>query len=233
MGQPCYGKALVLVPGIASRRRSVPRLSAPRSLGLAKRLFFSVRTNTGFDHTQLTRVVAWPSPKLLLLARSGSQRCSFEHLHVVVPHTFVAKVASTPLGPCILYSSPPAREHCTGLPADHAYCTAVCQRVCHVQDSSRVSSISLRIWAEPEAATQREQEHGGNLQRVSIVQDSQLTMTIIQQRSSACVMHRKPFVCIPSRCVSGRSPKKQLHESKDTVGDRAASHHVQRELAGP
>ena len=134
-------------------------------------LFFFVRTNTGFDLTQLTRVVAWPSPTLLLLARSGSQRCSFEHLQVVVPHTFVAKVASTPLGPCILYSSPPAREHCTGLPADHAYCTAVCQRVCHVQDSSRVSSISLRIWAEPEAATQREQGQGGDLQRVSIVQD--------------------------------------------------------------
>ena len=196
-------------------------------------LFFFVRTNTGFDLTQLTRVVAWPSPTLLLLARSGSQRCSFEHLQVVVPHTFVAKVASTPLGPCILYSSPPAREHCTGLPADHAYCTAVCQRVCHVQDSSRVSSISLRIWAEPEAATQREQEHGGNLPRVSIVHDSQLIMTLIQQRSSACVMHRKPFVCTSSRCVSGRSPKTQLRESRDTVGDRAASHHVQRELACP
>ena len=196
-------------------------------------VFFFVRTSTGFDHTQLTRVVAWPSPTLLLLARSGSQRCSFEHLQVVVPHTFVAKVASTPLGPCILYSSPPAREHCTGLPADHAYCTAVCQRVCHVQDSSRVSSISLRIWAEPEAATQREQEHGGNLQRVSIVHDSQLIMTLIQQRSSACVMHRKPFVCTPSRCVSGRSPKTQLRESRDTVGDRAASHHVQREPACP
>ena len=83
------------------------------------------------------------------------------------------------------------------LPADHAYCTAVCQRVCHVQDSSRVSSISLRIWAEPEAATQREQGHGGDLQRVSIVQDSQLIMPIIQQRSSACVMYRKPLVCTP------------------------------------
>ena len=80
---------------------------------------------------------------------------------------------------------------------DHAYCTTVCQRVCHVQDSSRVSSISLRIWAEPEAATQREQGHGGDLQRVSIVQDSQLIMPIIQQRSSACVMYRKPLVCTP------------------------------------
>ena len=167
MSQHCYGKALVLVPDTASRRRSVPRLSAPRSLGLAKRLFFFVRTNTGFDHTQLTRVVAWPSPTLLLLARSGSQRCSFEHLQVVVPHTFVAKVASTPLGPCILYSSPPAREHCTGLPADHAYCTAVCQRVRHVQHSSRVSSITLRFWAEPEAATQREQGHGWSSSSIS------------------------------------------------------------------
>ena len=184
---------------ISCRRRSdVNVLKLLLLVCLAKRLFFFfVRTNTGFDLTQLTRVVAWPSPTLLLLARSGSQRCSFEHLQVVVPHTFVAKVASTPIGPCILYSSPPAREHCTGLPADHAYCTAVCQRVCHVQDSSRVSSISLRIWAEPEAATQREQGHGGDLQRVRIVQDSHLIMLIIQQRSSTCVMYRKPLVCTP------------------------------------
>ena len=124
-------------------------------------LFFFVRTNTNFDLTQLTRIVAWPSPTLLLLARSGSHRCCFEHLQVVVPHTFVAKVASIPLGPCILYSSPPAREHCTGLPADHAYCTATFQRVCNVQEIPRVYSISLRIWAEPEDATEREQGHDG------------------------------------------------------------------------
>ena len=37
----------------------------------------------------------------------------------------------------------------------------------------------------------------------------------------------------PSRCVSGRSPKQQLRESKDTVCDRAASHHVLRLLAWP
>ena len=201
---------------------------------LAKRLFFFfVRTNTNFDLTKLTRIVAWPSPTLLLLARSGSHRCCFEHLQVAVPHTFLAEVASTPIGSCILYSSPPTREHCTGFPADHAYCTTACQRVCHVQDSSRVSSLSLRIWAEPEAATQREQGHGGDLQRVSIVQDSQLIMPIIPQRSSACVMYRKPLVCTPSRCVSGRSPKTQLRESRDTMGDRAASHHVQRQLACP
>ena len=33
LSQHCYGKALVLVPDIASRRRSVPRLSARRPLG--------------------------------------------------------------------------------------------------------------------------------------------------------------------------------------------------------
>ena len=80
------------------------------------------------------------------------------------------------------------------LPANHAYCTAV-------------------------------------LQRVGIVQDSKLTKHIVQQCSSACVMYRSPLVCTPSRCVSGRSPKTQLRESRDTMGDRAASHHVQRQLA--
>ena len=80
---------------------------------------------------------------------------------------------------------------------DYAYCTTVCQRLCHVQDSFRVSSISLRIWAKSEAATQREQGHGGDLQRVRIVQDSHLIMLIIQQRSSTCVMYRNPLVCTP------------------------------------
>ena len=55
-----------------------------------------------------------------------------------------------------------------------------------------MSSISLRIWAEPEAATQREQGHGGDLQRVSIVQDSQLIMPIIQQRSSSLRIWAEP-----------------------------------------
>ena len=59
-----------------------------------------------------------------------------------------------------------------------------------------MSSLLLRIWAEPEAATQREQGHGGDLQRVSIVQDSQLIMPIIPQRSSACVnVQETPRVC--------------------------------------
>ena len=56
---------------------------------------------------------------------------------------------------------PPAREHCTGLPVDHAYYTAALQRVCNAQETLRVYSISLRVWAEPEDATQREQGHGG------------------------------------------------------------------------
>ena len=53
LSQHCYGKALVLVPDIASRRRSVPTLSARRSLGLAKRLFFffvRINTNACTDH---------------------------------------------------------------------------------------------------------------------------------------------------------------------------------------
>ena len=82
------------------------------------------------------------------------------------------------------------------LPANHAYCTAV-------------------------------------LQRVGIVQDPQLTKHIVQQCSSACVMYRSLLVCTPSRCVSGRSPKQQLRESRDTVFDRATSHHVLRLLASP
>ena len=60
-------------------------------------LFFFLRTNTNFDLTQLTRIVAGPSPTLLLLARSGSHRCCFLHLQVLVPHTLLAKVASTPI----------------------------------------------------------------------------------------------------------------------------------------
>ena len=56
---------------------------------------------------------------------------------------------------------PPAREHCTGPPADHAYYTAALQRVCNAQETHRVYSISLRVWAEPEETTQREQGHGG------------------------------------------------------------------------
>ena len=63
---------------------------------LSKRLFFFVHTNTSLDHTQMARVVAWPTPTLLLLARSGSQRCCCEHLQVVSPHTSLAKGASTP-----------------------------------------------------------------------------------------------------------------------------------------
>ena len=159
---------------ISCRRRSdVNVLKLLLLVCLAKRLFFFfVRTNTGFDHTQLTRVVAWPSPTLLLLARSGNQRCSFEHLQVVVPHTFVAKVASTPIGPCILYSSPPAREHCTRLPVDHDSYTAALQRVCNAQKTLRVYFIPLRVWAEPEAATQKELGHATVPQRLSIVQDS-------------------------------------------------------------
>ena len=35
------------------------------------------------------------------------------------------------------------------------------QRVCNVQEIPRVYSISLRIWAEPADATQREQGHDG------------------------------------------------------------------------
>ena len=74
---------------------------------VSKRLsfFWFVRTNSGLDHTQIARVVAWPTPTLLLLARSGSQRCCFEHLQVVFTHTSLAKVASTPSRTCILYSS--------------------------------------------------------------------------------------------------------------------------------
>ena len=65
---------------------------------VSKRLFFLcfVRTNSGLDHTQIARVVAWPTPTLLLLARSGSQRCCCEHLQVVSPHTSLAKVAAIP-----------------------------------------------------------------------------------------------------------------------------------------
>ena len=37
----------------------------------------------------------------------------------------------------------------------------------------------------------------------------------------------------PSRCVSGRSPKTQLRESRDTMGNGAACHHVLRQLACP
>ena len=42
--------------------------------------FLFVHTNSGLDHTQVATIVAWPIPTLLLLARSGSQRCCCEHL---------------------------------------------------------------------------------------------------------------------------------------------------------
>ena len=121
---------------ISCRRRSdVNVLKLLLLVCLAKTLlFFFVRTNTGFDLTRLTRVVAWPSPTLLLLARSGSQRCSFEHLQVVVPHTFVAKVASTPLGPCILYSSPPTREH-------SCCCSCHCCFCCQTTTTAKITPL--------------------------------------------------------------------------------------------
>ena len=84
---------------ISCRRRSdVNVLKLLLLVCLAKRLFcFFVCTNTNFDLTQLTKIVAGPSPTLLLLARSGNHRCCFQHLQVLVPHTFLAKVASTPI----------------------------------------------------------------------------------------------------------------------------------------
>ena len=52
-----------------------------------------------------------------------------------------------------------------------------------------------------------------------------------RRRFRYCPPEKAPST--PSLCVSGRSPKTQLRESRETMGDRAASHHVQRQLACP
>ena len=96
-------------------------------------------------------------------------------------------------------------------------------------------SGSLRIWAEPADATQREEGSPPERRQVPLDRAAHFSFCIIYTLDIICafVVYSRRVVCAPARCVSGRSPQTQRRESRDTRSDRAASHHLRRWIAGP
>ena len=107
--------------------------------------------------------------------------------------------------------------------------------VCTVQEPPRVYSSSLRIWAEPADATQREEGSPPACRQVPLGRAAHFSFCLMHTLNiiGAFLLYSSLVVCAPARCVSGRSPQTQRRESRDTRSDRAASHHLWRCLACP
>ena len=92
---------------------------------------------------------------------------------------------------------------------------------------------SLRIWAEPAVATQREEGSPPACRQVPLRRAAHFSFCLMHTLNiiGAFLLYSSLVVCAPARCVSGRSPQTQRRESKDPRSDGASSHGTLDEFA--